>query len=173
MIRGSHDRYYISPQDHVLVEFRRLHRSHEHRPGRVVLSQGHRLILSETKLGQTSPIPATGHANTIATQLLNSHCTPLPKDNEVLYIPTVVEVMMCNTSLLNAESIRIRGDSNVPQRILQSCSLQSDEDVRLAVSELVAFVEGGGAMEDFLDIAVSVCNALSFVVSGKPFLLLV
>ena len=52
--------------------------------------------------------------------------------------------MMSNTSLLNAESIRIRGDSNVPQRILQSCFLQSDEDVRLAVCELGVFVEGGG-----------------------------
>ena len=129
--------------------------------------------MSETKLGQTSPIPATGHANTIATQLLNSHCTPLPKDNEVLYIPIVVVVMMCNTSLLNAESNCIRGDLNVPQRILQSCSrIQSDEDVRLAVCELGVFVEGGGAVDQFLDAAVSVCNSLPYVISGKLFLLL-
>ena len=80
--------------------------------------------------------------------------------------------MMCNTSLLNAESIRIRGDSNVPQRILQSCSLQSDEDVRLAVCELGVFVEGGGAVDQFLDAAVSVCNSLPYVISGKLFLLL-
>lgn len=78
---------------------------------------------------------------------------------------------MYNTSLFNAKSTSLRGgDFNVPRRMLQSNLLQTDEGVLLAVSELDAFIQGGGAVDQFLEAAVSVCNALPFVVSGKRFL---
>ncbi|VDC07516.1 unnamed protein product [Peniophora sp. CBMAI 1063] len=61
--------------------------------------------------------------------------------------------------------MRMRGDMDVPERLLQSNRLQTDEGVRLALSELGAFIKGGGAVERFLDAAVSVCNSLPFVIS--------
>ena len=66
--------------------------------------------------------------------------------------------------------MRTHGDIDVPERLLQSNHLQTDEGVRLALSELDAFIKGGGAMERFLDAAASVCNSLPFVISGKRFL---
>ncbi|KZV73053.1 hypothetical protein PENSPDRAFT_325052 [Peniophora sp. CONT] len=75
---------------------------------------------------------------------------------------------MYNTSLFNAIPSGVRHDGylNVPRRILESKNLQTDEGVLVAVSELDTFIRDGGAVDQFLNVAVSVCNALPFVISS-------